>query len=154
VLTIYIAWGKRKQAAILLCFFLAANMMWCINAASVYYQEIKKPSTKAMAQAVRLNLKDDDLAFCYGRYYQDFPVYLGATVGVVGGGGELNFGQAAEKWKKVLMSQDEFWNLWRTSSKRIFLLIPRQLYRGVFTTKDNRHSILGFDKNFIVIMNR
>ncbi|MDR2795060.1 MAG: glycosyltransferase family 39 protein [Holosporaceae bacterium] len=151
----YPAYSKISPINALLVFlFLAANMMWVINKGSTYYQDIKKPSTKKMAEFVQLNKKADDEIFCYNRYYQDFPVYANSTVNVVNFVGELEFGANAEKEKKVLWSEEEFWEFWRTTEKKIFLLLARDQYRKIFTTKDNKHNILDFDENFVVISNK
>ncbi|MDR2681458.1 MAG: phospholipid carrier-dependent glycosyltransferase [Holosporaceae bacterium] len=140
--------------ALLVFLFLAANMMWVINKGSVYYQDVRKPSTKKMAEFVRLNKNPDDEVFCYDRYYQDFPVYANSTVSVVNFVGELEFGANAEKDKKVLWQEDEFWEFWNTTEKRIFLLMTRDKYKKIFATKTNRHNILDFDENFVVISNK
>ncbi|MDR3180076.1 MAG: glycosyltransferase family 39 protein [Holosporaceae bacterium] len=140
--------------ALLVFLFLAANMMWTINRGSTYYQHIKKPSTKKMAEFVGLNKNADDEVFCYGRYYQDFPVYANSTVNVVNFVGELEFGAIAEKEKKVLWREDEFWKFWETTEKKIFLLMARDQYKKIFVTQDLLHNILDFDENFVVISNK
>lgn len=146
----------RLNVAIIigLYLFLSVNMMWIINKAVPYYQEIKKPSTKRLAKFIKLNKKENDLVFCYRRYYQDFPVYLESIVRVVAFVGELEFGAKAEKNNRVIFLEDEFWKLWRTTEKRIFLLMSRNDYKDVFATKNNLHNILDFDKYFIVISNK
>ncbi|GHU18417.1 hypothetical protein FACS189472_06710 [Alphaproteobacteria bacterium] len=143
-----------RYNALLLFLFLGANMMWVINKASTYYQDVKKPSTKNMADIIRLNKNKDDLVFCYDRYYQDFPVYLNSTVNIVNFVGELEFGANAEKEKHVIWQDKEFWDFWKTTDKRIFLLISKEKYREVFASKVGMHNILDFDKNFTVISNQ
>jgi 4-amino-4-deoxy-L-arabinose transferase-like glycosyltransferase len=134
--------------------FLAMNMLWVVNKAVPYYQDVKRPSTKYMAEAIALNKTNDDLVFCYKRYHQDFPVYLNSTVGVVDFIGYLIFGKNYDKKKQSFLTEDQFWTLWNTSTKRIFLLLSRNHYRTVFAQKSQDHKILEFDKNFVVIMNR
>ncbi|MDR1361614.1 MAG: glycosyltransferase family 39 protein [Holosporaceae bacterium] len=148
-------YSKLSPTNALLAFvFLAANLMWTLHKASCYYQEVRKPSTKSMASFIRLNKMADDLIFCYGYYYQDFPVYLGSTVNVVDFVGELEFGAAAAPDKKALWTAPEFWNFWNTTNQRIFLLLSRERYREVFATQVKMHNILNFDKYFVVISNR
>jgi hypothetical protein len=139
-----------------LILFLSANMLLVINKASPYYQDEKKPSTKYLAQTIKYNRKDGDIIFCYGYYYQDFPVYLDSLVGVVGGLGELCVCKDIHSADDRLLSEDQFWNLFKTSSKRIFVLLTRDDYRKKFANiiKITEHKILDFDKYFIVITNR
>ena len=143
-----------RMLVVSLYMFLSANMLWIINKAVPYYQEIKKPSTKDIAGTIKINMKDGDEVFSYGRYYQDFPVYLNSPVGIIDFVGELEFGMNAEKDKKVIFKTDEFWDFWSTSSKRIFLLLSRADYRKLFSDKNFDHTILDFDKNFIAISNK
>jgi 4-amino-4-deoxy-L-arabinose transferase-like glycosyltransferase len=143
-----------KFLAVLLGLFLSANMMWVINKASVFYQNVKKPTTKHFAELINLNKKNEDLVFCYNRYYQDFPVYLGSTVGVVDFVGELEFGANAEQNNDKLITKDKFWDLWNTTNKKIFLLLSRNDYRETFVEKNVIHKILDFNKYFVVIMNK
>ncbi len=53
-------------------------------------------STKSLALALKPRLQPGDAVFCVGEYFQDFPVYLGRLVDVVGYKGELTFGIDAE----------------------------------------------------------
>ncbi|MDR0555788.1 MAG: phospholipid carrier-dependent glycosyltransferase [Holosporaceae bacterium] len=147
---------KIPPVATLLAYvFVSMNMMWTINEAAVFYQEVKKPSTKRMAETINFNLrKSEDLVYCYGRYYQDFPVYLRSTVGVVDFVGELEFGASSEQHGSRLLTKNEFWQLWTTANKRIFLLLSRERYREIFAAENPAHRVLDFDKNFVVIMNK
>jgi 4-amino-4-deoxy-L-arabinose transferase-like glycosyltransferase len=146
----------KITVVIFMYMFIGANMLWIINKAAPYYQDIKKPSTREMAEVVKMNLTKEDLVFCYGDSYQDFPAYLNSTVGVVDYVGEMEFGKNAEKEKSknILLTNDQFWNLWNTSNKRIFLLLSRDAHRDVFMTKSRIHKIIEFNKSFIVISNR
>ncbi len=134
--------------------FAAVNLMWIINKAAPYYQNEKKPTTKRLAKAIQINRSKNDLVYCYRRYYQDFPVYLNGTVGIVDFVGELEFGAKADKNNDKIISEKDFWQLWTGTNKRIFLLLSRQHYREVFTEKRISHKILDFDKHFIVIINK
>ncbi|MDR2067577.1 MAG: glycosyltransferase family 39 protein [Holosporaceae bacterium] len=143
-----------RFSSMLIYLFLSANMMWVINKAAVFYQETKKPSTKRFAEIINLNRKKDDLVFCYGRYYQDFPVYLHDTVGVVDFIGELEFGARSEKDTKRLITKEDFWNLWSTTNRRIFLLLSSSDYGEAFAKVNVFHRILDFNKYFLVITNQ
>ncbi|MDR0632415.1 MAG: glycosyltransferase family 39 protein [Holosporaceae bacterium] len=143
-----------KIAVILAYMFVGANMMWIINKASVFYQEVKKPTTKQLAESINLNRREEDLVFCYKRYYQDFPVYLNSTVGVVDFVGELQFGANADPSNDKLITEDKFWKLWSTTNKRVFLLLSREHYREVFAMRNEVHRILDLDKYFVAITNR
>jgi 4-amino-4-deoxy-L-arabinose transferase-like glycosyltransferase len=146
---------KKSRTAIIFAYiFIAANMMWLINKAAVFYQETKKPTTKTFAEVINMNRRPDDLVFCYKRYYQDFPVYLNSTVGVVDFIGELEFGAKNNPFDNKLMTEDDFWKLWNTTNKRIFLLLSREHFREVFTTRKFQHRTLDFNKYFVVIMNK
>ncbi|MDR1334498.1 MAG: glycosyltransferase family 39 protein [Holosporaceae bacterium] len=134
--------------------FVAANMMWLINKAAVLYQEIKKPTTKPFAEIINMNRRADDLVFCYKRYYQDFPVYLNSTVGIVDFVGELGFGANADPNNDKLIRESDFWKLWATTNKRIFLLLSREHYREIFATRKFQHRMLDFNKYFVVLMNK
>jgi 4-amino-4-deoxy-L-arabinose transferase-like glycosyltransferase len=155
IVWLFALYSKILRFSSIMCtLFLSANMMWTLNKAAVFFQEFTKPSTKQFAEAVKLNQKDSDLIFCYKRYYQDFPVYLRSTVRVVDFVGELEFGANAEKNNGKLITSDEFWTLWKTTKKRIFLLMSRENYTEVFRETNLSHKILDFNKYFIVIMNR
>ncbi|MDR3187487.1 MAG: glycosyltransferase family 39 protein [Holosporaceae bacterium] len=143
-----------RFSGMLFYLFLSANMMWVINKAAPFYQEVKKPSTKRFAEIINLNRRNDDLVFCYGRYYQDFPVYLRDTVGVVNFVGELEFGAKSEKNTNRLITKEDFWKLWNTTNHRIFLLLSRNDYREVFADVSMVHKILDFNEYFLVIANR
>jgi 4-amino-4-deoxy-L-arabinose transferase-like glycosyltransferase len=145
---------KSRTGAIFAYIFIAANMMWLINKAAVFYQEIKKPSTKTLAESIRMNRNPDDLVFCYKRYYQDFPVYLNSTVGVVDFVGELEFGARDNRDVNKLMTENDFWKLWETTNKRVFLLLSSEHFCEVFATRKLQHRILDFNKYFVVIMNK
>jgi 4-amino-4-deoxy-L-arabinose transferase-like glycosyltransferase len=146
---------KRIRIALLAIYIIVgADMMWVINEAAVFYQEIKKPSTKGPAAAINLNRTWDDLVFCYKRYFQDFPVYLNSMVGVVDFIGELEFGAKAEPDNGRLLPGEQFRRLWKTSPKRIFLLLSREYYRDLFASGDFPHRILDFDEHFAVLINR
>ncbi|MDR2781579.1 MAG: glycosyltransferase family 39 protein [Holosporaceae bacterium] len=152
---VYGAYREGSRVEVIFSYiFIAANMMWLINKASFFYQETKKPTTKPLAEIINMNRRSDDLVFCYKRYYQDFPVYLNSTVGVVDFVGELEFGAKADPQNNKLITEDEFWKLWDTTNKRIFLLLSREHYREVFAKRKFSHNMLDFSKYFVVIMNR
>lgn len=154
ILLFYMIFSKLKQVSnsIILYVFLAMNLMWILNKAAPFYQAVKKPSTKQLAEIVRMNARDEDLIFCHKRYQQDFPVYLERLVGVTDHAGELDFGNKAEKNDR-LITEDQLFQRW-DSDKRIFLLMTREDYRKFFHERTLKHIILDFDRDFIVISNR
>lgn len=143
-----------KKMAVVICIFLSGNMLWTINKLAAYYQEEKKPSTKKVAKYVRANKTKDDLVFLYYHYFQDFPVYLNDTTGVVDSIRDLEFGANAEPEKSKVISKEKFWELWDTTKQRIFLVLSREDYRKVFAEKTQVHNVHIFDENFIVISNK
>ena len=143
-----------KKMAIVICIFLAGNMLWTLNKLAAYYQEEKKPSTKKVAKYVRANKTKNDLVFLYYHYFQDFPVYLNDTTGVVDSIRDLEFGASAEPEKSKIISVEKFWELWNSTKQRIFLILSRRDYREVFANRTQIHNVLTFDKNFIVISNK
>lgn len=148
---------ESRLPAILVFLFIGMNIMWVINKGAACYQDIKKPSTKKMAELIRLNKRADDLVYCYDYYYQDFPVYMQETVGIVNYIGELEFGLHSDGGNKSrirFLSTDAFWKMWTTTKKRIFLLLSTDSYRDVFVKRKEKHRLLGIDKHFVVIMNR
>jgi 4-amino-4-deoxy-L-arabinose transferase-like glycosyltransferase len=146
---------RRSRAVVMLIYtFIGMNIMWVINNAAVFYQEAKKPTTKHIAAAIGINKRNDDLVFCYKKYYPDFSVYLNSTVGVVDSIGEFEFGAKADPNNDKLMAEKEFWKLWETTNKRIFLLLSHEHYREIFATKNFTHRILDWDKHFAAITNR
>ncbi len=58
-------------------------------------------SSKALALALKPQLRTGDAVYCVGEYFQDFPVYLQRQVHVVGYEGELGFGIKAEPERTV-----------------------------------------------------
>ncbi|MDR1375805.1 MAG: glycosyltransferase family 39 protein [Holosporaceae bacterium] len=155
IILLYALYFKNSRyKALLFYLFLSANIMLVLNKAATFYQEVKKPSTKCFAEIINLNRKSDDLVFCYGRYYQDFPAYLGNTVGVVNFVGELEFGARSEKNTDRLIAKEDFWKLWNTTNRRIFLLLSIGDYREVFTKVNMVHKILDLNKYFLVITNQ
>ena len=143
-----------KKMSVVICIFLAGNMLWTINKLAPYYQEEKKPTTKKVAKHIRMNKTKNDLVFCYGYYYQDFPVYLNDTTGVINFVGELEFGSNSEPEKSKLISEEKFWELWNTTKQRIFLVLSRGDYRKIFAERTRVHNVLVFDKNFVAISNK
>ena len=154
VLLLFAIFSQKKQIdnAIIIYVFLAMNLMWILNKATPFYQAVKKPSTKQLAEVVRMNARDEDLVFCHKRYQQDFPVYLGRLVGVTDHAGELDFGNKAEKNDR-LITEKQLFRRW-DSDKRIFLLMTREDYRKFFHEKSLKHVILDFDHDFVVITNK
>lgn len=132
----------------------AVFMMLIINSAIPYYQDVKKPSTKAFAELIRMNLNKDDEVFCYKKYCQDLPAYLNRKIKIVDFYGELKFGYDLEPNSGVIVAEEDFWNLWSAKNKRIFLLLTRNDYKSAFAEKSNLHNILNFDRNFILISNK
>lgn len=156
VLLVYlVCFRKRKTIGnfIVLYTFLAMNMMWILNKAAPYYQAIKKPSTRDMAEFVRMNFREEngDEIFCHKRYQQDFPIYLGRIVGVTDHLGELRFGSDAEKNDRMI-SEGQLWERWGRGDRRIFVLMTRIEYQQFFL-KGIPHILLHFDNNFVVITN-
>lgn len=148
---------KARFASILVSIVIAMNVCWTLNKAAFFYQEIKRPSTKDMAELIRLNKREGDLVFAYKHYYQDMPVYLNSTINLVDYIGELEFGyNAVDEFQKKceIKSTTQFWNFWKISEKRIFLLLSVKQYGEVFAMKDITHRLLGINKNFVVITNK
>ncbi len=143
-----------KKMAVVICIFLSGNMLWTINKLAPYYQNEKKPTTKKIAKFIRMNKSKSDLVFLYNYYYQDFPVYLNDTTGLVNFVGELEFGANSEPEKSKLISEEKFWELWNTTKQRIFLVLSRGDYREVFAKRTQVHNVLVFDKNFVAISNK
>ena len=154
VLLLFAIFSQKKQIdnAIIIYVFLAMNLMWILNKAAPFYQAVKKPSTKQLAEVVCMNARDEDLVFCHKRYQQDFPVYLGRLVGVTDHAGELDFGNKAEKNDR-LITEKQLFRRW-DSDKRIFLLMTREDYRKFFHERSLKHVILDFDRDFVVITNK
>lgn len=150
-----VLFGKNKGIfnSLILYTFLAMNMLWVVNKAAPFYQAVKKPSAKDMAEIVRMNFneKNGDEVYCHKRYQQDFPVYLQRTVGVTDHLGELCFGSKAEKNDRMI-SSEQLWERWKKNDKRIFVLMSRKEYQKFFL-QNIPHILLHFDKNFVVIIN-
>ncbi|MDR0678627.1 MAG: glycosyltransferase family 39 protein [Holosporaceae bacterium] len=143
-----------KIIAMLVYVFISANIMWVINSAAVFYQNTKKPTTKYIAETLNINRRKGDLIFCYKRYYSDFSVYLNSMVGVVDFIGEFEFGAKVDPNNDKLITEKEFWKLWNTTNRRIFLLLSREYYREVFAMRNLAHRIVDLDKYFTLIANK
>ncbi|MGL5719309.1 MAG: phospholipid carrier-dependent glycosyltransferase [Alphaproteobacteria bacterium] len=72
-------------------------------------------------------LKPGDVVASYRAYYQDLPVYLERTVNVIGFQGELAFGASQEPWKKQLLDQAAFQELWQGGSRVFVVMNPMHL---------------------------
>ncbi|MGL4427122.1 MAG: phospholipid carrier-dependent glycosyltransferase [Alphaproteobacteria bacterium] len=72
-------------------------------------------------------LKPGDVVASYRAYYQDLPVYLERTVTVVGFQGELAFGASQEPWKKQLLDQSAFQELWKGENRVFLVMNPMHL---------------------------
>jgi hypothetical protein len=68
--------------------------------------------------------------------------------------GELEFGARSEKDTNKLITKEDFWKLWNTTNRRIFLLLSRNDYREAFAEVSMVHKILDFNKYFLVITNQ
>jgi 4-amino-4-deoxy-L-arabinose transferase-like glycosyltransferase len=69
-------------------------------------------TTKPLALRLRPELQPGDHVFSYHEYFQDFPFYLGRTIGVVEYRGEMEFGTAAEDHSDRYLDEAAFRRLW------------------------------------------
>ncbi len=143
-----------KLPLVILFIVFSANIMLITNRIIPYYQEIKKPSVLDVAKNIKYNLTDNVEVFCYDDYFQDLPVYLGRTVGLVEHKGELEFGINALDDKKSFPSKKNFMKYFVEAKNRIFVVMSRYRYDQFIKDADVPHTIFHVSKNFVVIMNR
>lgn len=144
----------EKLPLVLLFVLLSANIMLITNKIIPYFQDIKKPSTLELAQNIKYNLTNEVDVFCYDDYFQDLPIYLQRTIGVVEYKGELEFGINLLENKKNFPSKSEFIKYFAESKNRIFVVMRRYRYEQFIKDYDVQHNIFYVSKNFVVIMNR
>jgi 4-amino-4-deoxy-L-arabinose transferase-like glycosyltransferase len=82
-------------------------------------------TTKPLALRLRPELQPGDRVFSYHEYFQDFPFYLGRTIGVVEYRGEMEFGTAAEDHSDRYVDEAAFRRLW-AGPGRVFAVARQQ----------------------------
>ncbi len=115
-------------------------------------QENNKPSLRPLINAINGQKSSGDLIFCFGKYYQELPLYTENFVGLVGFFDELEFGARAEKVYDRFLSITDFLKLWEKSKSKIFLVTSLANYE--YYWKKQKHFVLIRDKKNIVLTNQ
>ena len=155
VFTYFIQKGKlSKISHVLLLIIASANVMFLVNRIATYYQDDRKPSTKDIADIIKYNLDKDVEVFCYNTYFQDLPVYLNRTVGVIDYIGELEFGVTHEDHSDRFMDSEKFLDKFKNANNRIFVCIKREDYNKFFSYFNCSYKILEVNKYFVLVVNK
>lgn len=155
VFTYFIQKGKlSKMAHVLLLLVASANVMFLVNRIATFYQDDRKPSTKDIADIIKYNLDKEVEVFCYNMYFQDLPVYLNRTVGVIDSIGELEFGITHEDHSDRFMNSEKFLEKFKNAQNRIFVCIRREDYNKFFAYFNCSYRILEVNKYFVLVVNK
>lgn len=96
---------------------------WCgLVTLMGYASHLDTRTVQPLAQQLLPILKTDDVVVTYNQYYQDLPFYLEQKVNVLNWRNELSFGMQLENTNAWMITDVEFWKLWR-SKKRVFAII-------------------------------
>ena len=139
----FISKGKPRFALISIVIgsfslFMNLNILW---------PGFENRSVKSLALKILETKKPSDKIIGYERYYQDLPVYLNQTIMIYGWHGELSFGISQENTGAIVISEDQFKNLWQGSEKiyavmrrdsftKLHALYPQQTFLIESTEKD------------------
>jgi 4-amino-4-deoxy-L-arabinose transferase-like glycosyltransferase len=110
-------------------------------------------TTKPLALRLRAELQPDDRVFSYHEYFQDFPFYLGRTVGVVEYRGEMEFGTAAEDHSDRYVDEVAFRRLW-AGPGRVFAVARRQDTAQLFSDPAFEYKLLAERNGDILFSNK
>jgi len=155
VFTYFIKKGKlSKMSHVLLLIIASANVLFLVNRIATFYQDDRKPSTKDIADIIKYNLDKDVEVFCYNTYFQDLPVYLNRTVGVIDSIGELEFGVTHEDHSDRFMNSEKFLEKFKNANNRIFVCIRREDYNKFFAYFNCSYKILEVSKYFVLVVNK
>ncbi|HXA13761.1 MAG TPA: glycosyltransferase family 39 protein [Opitutaceae bacterium] len=98
-------------------------------------------TTKPLAFLLRTELQPGDRVFSYHEYFQDFPFYLGRTIGTVEYRGEMEFGTAAEDHSDRYVNEAAFRRLW-AGPGRVFAVARKQDTAKLFADPAFQYKLL------------
>jgi 4-amino-4-deoxy-L-arabinose transferase-like glycosyltransferase len=110
-------------------------------------------TTKPLALRLRTELQPGDRVFSYHEYFQDFPFYLGRTIGVVAYRGEMEFGTAAEDHSDRYVDEAVFRRLW-AGPGRVFALARKQDTAKLFADPAFQYKLLDERNGDILFSNK
>jgi 4-amino-4-deoxy-L-arabinose transferase-like glycosyltransferase len=110
-------------------------------------------TTKPLALILRGELQPGDRVFSYHEYFQDFPFYLGHTIGTVEYRGEMEFGTAAEDHSDRYVNEAAFRQLW-AGQGRIFAVARKQDIAKLFADPAFQYKLIAERNGDILFSNQ
>ena len=101
--------------------FIVLNAIWPF---------LEERTIKPLALTLKQMKVPEESVICYGKYYQDLPVYLNQTVKVVTWKGELSFGMEQEDTSSWMISEERFWDIWEGPQKA-YALLRKHVFEGL-----------------------
>lgn len=150
--TAWLTLRRGHQTGFVAMLLATAGFLLLVNPVAA---RIDQRSTKPLALLLKTQIAPGDEVFHYRHYFQDFPVYLGQTVGVVDFEGELTFGIHAEPAQTAarFLAEPEFLRRWPLPGRR-FAVVRRDDYARLLAQPAFTHSILGEYRGHLLIANR
>ncbi|MFT3742368.1 MAG: glycosyltransferase family 39 protein [Gammaproteobacteria bacterium] len=106
---------------------LMVSFSFCLISINLSYKNLDNRSVKPLAQVLLPRLTADTPVVTYQGYFQDLPVYLQRRIIVAHYEGELAFGMAHQNTTGWVLSEQQFWNLWRTAP-RAYAIMGLKMY--------------------------
>jgi hypothetical protein len=113
---------------------------------------VLEKTTKPLALRLRTELQPGDRVFSYHEYFQDFPVYLGRTIGVVEYRGEMEFGTAAEDHSDRYVDEAAFRRLW-AGPGRVFAIARQEDTTKLFADPAFQYKLIDQQNGDILFSN-
>ncbi|PTY07174.1 hypothetical protein DB347_07635 [Opitutaceae bacterium EW11] len=147
----YLAKGAFRPAVI--C--LAAGWALFLAPANRVGGYLDARSTKTLAAALAPKLQPEDIVYCVGEYFQDFPFYLGRLVDVVGYEGELAFGIHAEPGRTAsrFIGREAFFERWQ-HGPRSYALVKRRDAPDWFSALPQAPAVVAESSRYLLLTNQ
>jgi len=110
-------------------------------------------TTKPLALLLRTELQPGDRVFSYHEYFQDFPFYLGRTIGTVEYRGEMEFGTAAEDHGDRYVKEEAFRRLW-AGPGRVFAVARKEDAAKLFSDPAFQYKLIAERNGDILFRNQ
>jgi len=128
----FLAYFKKSLSCMVL--ILSLGMGAFENSILLNPLAFEQKSTQPLVSALGPLWTPGDRVFSYEDYFQDLPVYLNQKVILVmdpNGLGELSFGAEHQSLKGILISRSDFWQQWKPSPPRMFIVLKISVYQSL-----------------------
>ncbi|MGI4850711.1 MAG: phospholipid carrier-dependent glycosyltransferase [Janthinobacterium lividum] len=131
---------------------LVAGSMTVFICLNTLWPGIENRSIKSLALKILETKKPADKVIGYERYYQDLPVYLNQIILIHGWVGELGFGIDQEDMSAIVLSQEQFKNLWQGPEK-VYAVMRRDSFARLQTLYPNQIILCDSTEKDVLVIN-